>query len=164
MNYADIRPIDVANGPGIRVSVFVSGCTHACPECFNPEAWDFEYGNPFTQESADTVLEALGKIALSKPNDAIVQSAYICYETQKMPIILELFAKNPDKKSGPRIPEGKSISGKQRILIMFGIRSERAVFRHEYAGALLPERSFRLTSCRIENIPLPSDMMEFRSP
>ena len=61
MNYADIRPIDVANGPGIRVSVFVSGCTHACPECFNPEAWDFEYGNPFTQESADTVLEALGK-------------------------------------------------------------------------------------------------------
>ena len=75
-----------------------------------------------------------------------------------------IFAKNPDKKSGPRIPEGKSISGKQRILIMFGIRSERAVFRHEYAGALLPERSFRLTSCRIENIPLPSDMMEFRSP
>ncbi len=44
MNYADIRPIDVANGPGIRVSLFVSGCTHACPECFNPEAWDFQYG------------------------------------------------------------------------------------------------------------------------
>ena len=61
MNYADIRPIDVANGPGIRVSVFVSGCTHACPECFNPEAWNFEYGNPFTQESVDTVLEALEK-------------------------------------------------------------------------------------------------------
>ena len=59
MNYADIRPIDVANGPGIRVSVFVSGCTHACPECFNPEAWDFGYGQPFTRESADTVLEAL---------------------------------------------------------------------------------------------------------
>ena len=49
MNYADIRPIDVANGPGIRVSLFVSGCTHACPECFNPEAWDFSYGQPFTQ-------------------------------------------------------------------------------------------------------------------
>ena len=61
MNYADIRPIDVANGPGIRVSVFVSGCTHACPECFNPEAWDFEYGTPFTQESVDTVLKALEK-------------------------------------------------------------------------------------------------------
>ena len=61
MNYADIRPIDVANGPGIRVSVFVSGCTHACPECFNPEAWDFEYGNPFTQAEADQVLKALEK-------------------------------------------------------------------------------------------------------
>ena len=47
MNYADIRPIDVANGPGIRVSLFVSGCTHACPECFNPEAWDFSYGQPY---------------------------------------------------------------------------------------------------------------------
>ena len=53
MNYADIRPIDVANGPGIRVSVFVSGCTHACPECFNPEAWDFAYGKPFTQAEAE---------------------------------------------------------------------------------------------------------------
>ena len=61
MNYADIRPIDVANGPGIRTSVFVSGCTHACPACFNPEAWDFDYGQPFTQESVDTVLEALEK-------------------------------------------------------------------------------------------------------
>ncbi len=61
MNYADIRPIDVANGPGIRVSVFVSGCTHACPECFNPEAWDFAYGQPFTQESVGTVLQAMEK-------------------------------------------------------------------------------------------------------
>ena len=61
MNYADIRPIDVANGPGIRVSVFVSGCTHACPECFNPEAWDFDYGQPFTQREIDQVLQALEK-------------------------------------------------------------------------------------------------------
>ena len=61
MNYADIRPIDVANGPGIRVSVFVSGCTHACPGCFNPEAWDFGYGQPFTQTEAEQVLDALAK-------------------------------------------------------------------------------------------------------
>ena len=53
MNYADIRPIDVANGPGIRVSLFVSGCTHACPECFNPEAWDFQYGAPFGPEQVE---------------------------------------------------------------------------------------------------------------
>ena len=61
MNYADIRPIDVANGPGIRVSVFVSCCTHACPECFNPEAWDFAYGKPFTQTEVHAVLQALEK-------------------------------------------------------------------------------------------------------
>lgn len=61
MNYADIRPIDVANGPGIRVSLFVSGCTHACPECFNPEAWDFRYGNPFGPRQVEQILTALGK-------------------------------------------------------------------------------------------------------
>ena len=61
MNYADIRPIDVANGPGVRVSLLVSGCTHACPCCFNPEAWDFGYGQPFTQTEAEQVLKALAK-------------------------------------------------------------------------------------------------------
>ena len=61
MYYADIRPIDVANGPGIRVSVFVSGCTHGCPECFNPEAWDFSYGTPFTEQAIEAVLKALEK-------------------------------------------------------------------------------------------------------
>ena len=47
MNYAKIKKMDVANGRGIRVSLFVSGCTHHCKGCFNPEAWDFEYGSPF---------------------------------------------------------------------------------------------------------------------
>lgn len=59
MNYADIRPIDVANGPGVRVSLFVSGCTHHCKECFNPETWDFAYGAPFTQVEADAILKYL---------------------------------------------------------------------------------------------------------
>ncbi len=61
MNYADIRPIDVANGPSIRVSLFVSGCTHACPGCFNPEAWDFGYGQPFTKKEEDAILTHLAK-------------------------------------------------------------------------------------------------------
>lgn len=50
MNYADIKPIDIANGPGVRVSLFVSGCTHKCKGCFNPETWDFDYGNKFTEK------------------------------------------------------------------------------------------------------------------
>lgn len=59
MNYAEIKPCDVANGPGVRVSLFVSGCTHHCKECFNPETWDFEYGKPFTQDTIDEILSDL---------------------------------------------------------------------------------------------------------
>lgn len=59
MNYARIKPFDVANGPGIRVSLFVSGCRHFCKGCFNPEAWDFSYGEPFTKETVATLLEDL---------------------------------------------------------------------------------------------------------
>lgn len=59
MNYAQIKNNDIANGPGIRVSLFVSGCTHRCPGCFNEEAWDFSYGKPFTQETVDEILAML---------------------------------------------------------------------------------------------------------
>lgn len=59
MNYADIKRCDVANGPGVRVSLFVSGCTHHCKECFNPETWDFGYGKPFTRETEDLILTCL---------------------------------------------------------------------------------------------------------
>lgn len=57
MNYADIKQYDVANGPGIRISLFVSGCTHYCKGCFNSEAWDFNYGKPFTERTLETILE-----------------------------------------------------------------------------------------------------------
>ena len=59
MNYAEIKNCDIANGEGIRVSLFVSGCTHHCKNCFNSEAWDFEYGQPFTEEIEDKILEYL---------------------------------------------------------------------------------------------------------
>ena len=59
MNYATIKSRDIANGPGVRVSLFVSGCTHRCPGCFNEEAWDFNFGQPFTQEVIDRILEDL---------------------------------------------------------------------------------------------------------
>ncbi len=59
MNYASIKNCDIANGPGVRVSLFVSGCTHHCPGCFNEEAWDFAYGQPFTQETIDRILALL---------------------------------------------------------------------------------------------------------
>ncbi len=60
MHYAKIKNLDIANGPGLRVSLFVSGCTHRCKGCFNPEAWDFSYGQPFTQATQDELLALLG--------------------------------------------------------------------------------------------------------
>ena len=59
MNYAAIKNCDIANGPGVRVSLFVSGCTHRCPGCFNEVAWDFHYGEPFTQQTIDSILDML---------------------------------------------------------------------------------------------------------
>lgn len=59
MNYASIKKHDIANGPGVRVSLFVSGCTHHCKGCFNQEAWDFHYGQPYTQETEDEIIQAL---------------------------------------------------------------------------------------------------------
>lgn len=59
MNYATIKNCDIANGPGVRVSLFVSGCTHRCPGCFNEVAWDFDYGEPFTQETIEYILNLL---------------------------------------------------------------------------------------------------------
>lgn len=59
MNYADIKQYDVANGLGIRVSLFVSGCTHHCKNCFNKETWDFHFGNPFTEAEIEKILEYL---------------------------------------------------------------------------------------------------------
>ena len=59
MNYAKIKNCDVANGTGVRVSLFVSGCTHHCKNCFNKEAWDFNYGNEFTEKEENLILEDL---------------------------------------------------------------------------------------------------------
>ena len=59
MNYATIKTHDTANGPGVRVSLFVSGCTHQCKGCFNPEAWDFNYGAPFTKTEEDAIVKGL---------------------------------------------------------------------------------------------------------
>lgn len=59
MHYATIKNCDIANGPGVRVSLFVSGCTHRCPGCFNEVAWDFDYGTPFTRETVDQILDML---------------------------------------------------------------------------------------------------------
>ena len=97
MNYATIKNCDIANGPGVRVSLFVSGCTHRCPGCFNEVAWDFNYGEPFTQETIDTILKML------EPNHikGLTLLGGEPFEPQNQPAIVELLrqvkAKYPDK-------------------------------------------------------------------
>lgn len=59
MNYAGIKKCNIANGPGCRTALFVSGCTHHCEGCFNPETWDFAYGQPYTQAVEDEIFESL---------------------------------------------------------------------------------------------------------
>lgn len=59
MNYAELKKNDIANGYGVRVSLFVSGCTHHCPGCFNEIAWDFGYGRPFDGAAVEEILTAL---------------------------------------------------------------------------------------------------------
>lgn len=59
MYYGNIKECDIADGPGVRVSLFVSGCRHHCKGCFNPETWDFGYGKPYTQETQEKILKLL---------------------------------------------------------------------------------------------------------
>ena len=86
MNYATIKNCDIANGPGVRVSLFVSGCTHRCPGCFNEVAWDYDYGEPFTQETIDAIIGML------KPDHikGLTLLGGEPFEPQNQPAIVEL--------------------------------------------------------------------------
>ena len=59
MYYSTIKKFDIADGEGVRVTLFVSGCTNCCEGCFQPETWDFKFGQPYTQETQEEILEAL---------------------------------------------------------------------------------------------------------
>lgn len=59
MYYGNIKNCDIADGLGVRVTLFVSGCTHRCPGCFQPETWDFKYGEPYTRQTEDRLIEML---------------------------------------------------------------------------------------------------------
>ena len=59
MHYGNIKDCDIANGLGVRVSLFVSGCTHHCKGCFQPQTWNFKYGDVYTQETEDQIVKML---------------------------------------------------------------------------------------------------------
>ena len=97
MKYATIKPVDIANGTGVRVSLFVSGCTHRCPGCFNEIAWDFQYGEDFTQETIDYILDALAPSHISgltllggEPMELVNQEALL-------PLLKQVHERYPEK-------------------------------------------------------------------
>ena len=86
MNYAAIKNCDIANGPGVRISLFVSGCTHRCKGCFNEVAWDFDYGQPFTQETIEEILNMLAPPHIA----GITLLGGEPFEPQNQPALLDL--------------------------------------------------------------------------
>ncbi len=97
MNYANIKNCDIANGPGVRVSLFVSGCSHHCKGCFNEVAWDFDYGEPFTQQTVDKILAMLAPPHVK----GLTLLGGEPFEPQNQPAIVDLLRqvkeKYPDK-------------------------------------------------------------------
>ena len=59
MNYGNIKYFDIADGPGVRTTLFVSGCSHHCPGCFQPETWEFDFGRPYTAETEEEIIASL---------------------------------------------------------------------------------------------------------
>ena len=86
MHYATIKNCDIANGPGVRVSLFVSGCTHHCKGCFNEVAWDFDYGTPFTEETVQSILDMLRPDYIK----GLTLLGGEPFEPQNQPVIVEL--------------------------------------------------------------------------
>ena len=86
MNYAAIKDCDIANGPGVRVSLFVSGCTHHCKGCFNEVAWDFQYGQPFTKDTIREILTMLSRDYIR----GLTLLGGEPFEPQNQPSLLEL--------------------------------------------------------------------------
>ncbi len=93
MNYATIKTNDVANGEGVRVSLFVSGCTHRCKDCFNSEAWDFSFGEPFGEEQIEFIIKALDKSHIR----GLSLLGGEPFEPQNQPEVLKLLRKFKDK-------------------------------------------------------------------
>ncbi len=89
MHYGNIKFNDIANGEGIRVSLFVSGCTNHCKECFNPETWNFEYGKLYTEETEKLILDNL------KPDyvNGLSLLGGEPFEPKNQPVLLELVKK-----------------------------------------------------------------------
>lgn len=119
-----IKPCDIADGPGVRVSLFVSGCRHRCPGCFQPETWNFDYGTPYTDETEKDILELLKPTYIS----GLTILGGEPFEPENMPIVLNLL----------KLVQ-KIYSQEKTIWVYSGFTIEELVSRDGESGLLTSE-------------------------
>lgn len=97
MNYADIKEIDIQDGEGVRVSIYVSGCHFHCKECHNPEAWDFNYGKEFTEKEIDYIIEKMNNDYISGLSILGGEPLELVNQQGLVPLVQKVKEKFPDK-------------------------------------------------------------------
>ena len=97
MNYGAIKKRDIANGPGVRVSLFVSGCTHHCPGCFNAATWDFAYGEPYTKDVENEILELLAPDYIGGLSLLGGEPFEPCNQRELLPLLRRMRERYPNK-------------------------------------------------------------------
>lgn len=97
MNYATIKWYDIANGEGVRISLFVSGCTHQCKNCFNKVAWDFDYGMPFDETVQNKILSELASPFIAGLSLLGGEPFEPCNQAALLPFVREVKKRFPDK-------------------------------------------------------------------
>jgi anaerobic ribonucleoside-triphosphate reductase activating protein len=96
MNYSGLNTTDIANGPGVRVTLFVSGCNLKCKGCWNPEAWDFNHGNKYTNETEEDILDAVSKPYI-KGFSLLGGEPYNQESTELVSLVSKLKERHPEK-------------------------------------------------------------------
>lgn len=97
MHYGEIKNCDIANGEGVRVTLFVSGCTNHCPDCFQPQTWDFDYGKPFTDETKAAIFAELDKPFVNGLTVLGGEPFEPRNQRELLPLLREVREKYPDK-------------------------------------------------------------------
>jgi anaerobic ribonucleoside-triphosphate reductase activating protein len=133
MNYATIKWTDIANGEGVRISLFVSGCTHHCKNCFNQVAWDFDYGEPFTDQVAEKIMQELAPFYIS--GLSLLGGEPLEPQNQKtlLPFVREVKKRYPnktvwcytgyvlDEKTGELCETGKNTPQTKELISLFDV-------------------------------------------
>ena len=97
MHYGELKKCDIANGIGVRVTLFVSGCTNHCPDCFQPQTWDFDYGKPFTGETKAEIFAELDKPFINGLTVLGGEPFEPRNQRELLPLLREVREKYPDK-------------------------------------------------------------------